>query len=398
MRINRALLYGGIFLVAVGGVLVTADASTIDSATLADAIRLWPLAVIAIGAGLVLRRTRFSLGGGLVAAAMPGLLIGSGLAILPRFPGDCGVREEPAIARTDAGTFLGGGVVTVRGGCGSLVVTTLPGSDWRLDSGNTAGRTPVISADEHSLSISGGRGWNALNAGRDRWSLAVPTVPLEVLALSLNAGDGRATLTGAHIGLLEVNANLSDVAIDAWGADLDGLDVALKWSNASLHLPGGARPERLDPARQRRAPGLCPARCRAARPHPRPPARGDRRRPRGPRWGLAEPQLRLGPAPRRPRRHRHVRCRRHQPDRRMQMNRRLYRCRENRVLAGVASGVAEFFGLDPTLVRVVWFLSIFAGGFTLLLYIAPRLHRAARADRRPAPARPRRRPGRGRRP
>ena len=51
------------------------------------------------------------------------------------------------------------------------------------------------------------------------------------------------------------------------------------------------------------------------------------------------------------------------------MNRRLYRCRENRVIAGVASGVAEFFGLDPTLVRVLWFLSIFVGGVSLLLYI-----------------------------
>ena len=51
------------------------------------------------------------------------------------------------------------------------------------------------------------------------------------------------------------------------------------------------------------------------------------------------------------------------------MNRRLYRCRQNRVLAGVASGVAEFFNLDPTLVRVVWFLSIFFGGFTLLVYV-----------------------------
>ena len=51
------------------------------------------------------------------------------------------------------------------------------------------------------------------------------------------------------------------------------------------------------------------------------------------------------------------------------MNRRLYRCRENRVLAGVASGVAEFFGLDPTLVRVLWFLSIFVGGVSLLLFI-----------------------------
>ena len=52
------------------------------------------------------------------------------------------------------------------------------------------------------------------------------------------------------------------------------------------------------------------------------------------------------------------------------MNRRLYRCRQNRVLAGVAGGMAEFFGLDPSLVRVLWFLSIFFGGFSLLLYIA----------------------------
>jgi phage shock protein C len=53
----------------------------------------------------------------------------------------------------------------------------------------------------------------------------------------------------------------------------------------------------------------------------------------------------------------------------MQVNRRLYRCRENRVIAGVASGVAEFFGLDPTLVRVLWFLSIFFGGVTLVVYV-----------------------------
>ena len=52
------------------------------------------------------------------------------------------------------------------------------------------------------------------------------------------------------------------------------------------------------------------------------------------------------------------------------MNRRLYRCRHDRRIAGVAAGVAEFFDLDPTLVRVVWFLSIFVGGFGLFLYIA----------------------------
>ena len=51
------------------------------------------------------------------------------------------------------------------------------------------------------------------------------------------------------------------------------------------------------------------------------------------------------------------------------MNRRLYRCRTDRRLAGVAAGVAEYFDLDPTLVRVLWFLSIFLGGLGVLLYI-----------------------------
>lgn len=48
--------------------------------------------------------------------------------------------------------------------------------------------------------------------------------------------------------------------------------------------------------------------------------------------------------------------------------RRLYRCRDDRRIAGVAAGVAEFFDLDPTIVRITWVLSIFFGGFTILLY------------------------------
>jgi phage shock protein PspC (stress-responsive transcriptional regulator) len=54
----------------------------------------------------------------------------------------------------------------------------------------------------------------------------------------------------------------------------------------------------------------------------------------------------------------------------MQVNRRLYRCRHDRRLAGVSAGLAEFFDLDPTLVRLLWFLSIFVtGGLSILLYI-----------------------------
>jgi len=54
----------------------------------------------------------------------------------------------------------------------------------------------------------------------------------------------------------------------------------------------------------------------------------------------------------------------------MFMNRRLYRCRHDKMLAGVAAGVAEFFDLDPSLVRILFLLSIFVGGVGFFLYVA----------------------------
>lgn len=52
------------------------------------------------------------------------------------------------------------------------------------------------------------------------------------------------------------------------------------------------------------------------------------------------------------------------------MNRRLSRSPDDRVLAGVAGGMAETYDLDPALVRIGWaLLIIVTGGVFLLLYI-----------------------------
>ena len=50
--------------------------------------------------------------------------------------------------------------------------------------------------------------------------------------------------------------------------------------------------------------------------------------------------------------------------------RRLYRSRTNVMIAGVAGGIAEYFKLDPTVVRVLLFLGLFftTGPFGLLVY------------------------------
>jgi len=52
------------------------------------------------------------------------------------------------------------------------------------------------------------------------------------------------------------------------------------------------------------------------------------------------------------------------------MNKKLTRS-SNKMLAGICSGIAEYFNLDPTIVRVGYaFLSIFSAGFPgLLLYL-----------------------------
>jgi phage shock protein C len=49
--------------------------------------------------------------------------------------------------------------------------------------------------------------------------------------------------------------------------------------------------------------------------------------------------------------------------------RRLYRSRRDRRIAGVAGGVAEYLEVDPTVVRVLWVITIFFGGLGILLYI-----------------------------
>ena len=48
---------------------------------------------------------------------------------------------------------------------------------------------------------------------------------------------------------------------------------------------------------------------------------------------------------------------------------RLVRPREGRKIAGVCLGLAEYFDLDATLVRLVWLLLIFGAGTGLLAYI-----------------------------
>ncbi len=48
---------------------------------------------------------------------------------------------------------------------------------------------------------------------------------------------------------------------------------------------------------------------------------------------------------------------------------KLYRSRQNRMLGGVCGGIAEYFNIDPVIVRVVAVAFFFMGGSALLAYV-----------------------------
>jgi phage shock protein C len=48
---------------------------------------------------------------------------------------------------------------------------------------------------------------------------------------------------------------------------------------------------------------------------------------------------------------------------------RLYRSNTNKMICGVCGGLAEYINIDPTIVRLLWVVFSFAGGFGLLAYI-----------------------------
>lgn len=242
MRVNRRFLYWGIFLVAIGGVLVAADLGAVDTAALTDVLRLWPLAIVAIGLGIVLRRTRLSLPSLALGAAVPGLVLGGALSVAPRFAGDCGDRRDSASVSTTQGTFDGPATVSVTSGCGSLNVKTAPGNGWQLDAGNSAGRTPTVDSSARSLSIdaTSDEGRSILDAGRDAWDLTLPTSELDGLSLVVFAGRAQVDLPGARIERLALTVNAAEIVVDASAASVAVLSAAINVGSLSIHLPAAS--------------------------------------------------------------------------------------------------------------------------------------------------------------
>ena len=238
MKVNRRFLNIGVFLVAAGAVILVAQGGAIERETAARALGLWPVVVIALGLGILLRRTRLGLPGGMLAAAMPGLLVGGLAVAAPQLAPGCG-NVGPVSFATQQGTFGGAAVVDLALACGDLAVTTAPGSGWLLQAGNASGAVPVVGASAYRLSVasSGQRHPFGFVRGGDAWQLALPTASTLDLAAEVNAGRGRFDLAGAQLGNVQLAVNAGEMRVDLTGATVAHLSMRVNAAAGWLSLP-----------------------------------------------------------------------------------------------------------------------------------------------------------------
>jgi len=48
---------------------------------------------------------------------------------------------------------------------------------------------------------------------------------------------------------------------------------------------------------------------------------------------------------------------------------RLYRSGKEKILGGVCGGIAEYFNIDPTIIRIIWILIVLGYGVGIIAYI-----------------------------
>ena len=178
MHLDRRPLRWGVFLIALGTVPLAVQAGWLDRAPVADAERLWPVALIAIGIGVILDRTRIAAIGTIVSSIVFGLLIGGALSVGVGAIG-CPGAGGPATPATGGGTLAGPADVSITLDCGTSSVETTPGASWSISGTAAEDHQPVIDAGPSSLHISPPQaGIFDIGGSRSDWDVRLPTDPI----------------------------------------------------------------------------------------------------------------------------------------------------------------------------------------------------------------------------
>lgn len=259
MRINRSLLNWGVFLVALGGVPLAVEQGWLTSDVVGDLLKVWPLILVGIGLGLMLRWTILAWLGGAIVAATFGIIFGALAAAAP----DDGLSSwqgiVPAIALGACGSADGGQAtadgdlasatsfaVDVRLSCARLDMSRGAGATWNASARHAGDVEPAIAGTPSELHLSQ-RGTDEVfvlgHEARTDWLVELPASATLSLAARLDATDGEIDLDGAPVADVAATLNASDLRLDLTdtsGPTPLGLDLALNASSVRLVLPAGS--------------------------------------------------------------------------------------------------------------------------------------------------------------
>jgi hypothetical protein len=245
MHVNRGLLGWGVFFITVGCVPLAVRAGYLDPSAVARAWELWPLILVGIGLGLILRRTKAAVVGGLVVAVTCGLMGGALLAGgLPSVGGlsACGFGSNGGNGSAfpdQAGSFSLEARVDLELNCGELAVASADGTAWTVTGTSDGGRPPEVQASGERLLVRSPER-NGINPGigGSRWDVTLPRQVSLALGLSVNAGSGRMDLGAMRAPELDVSVNAGDATVNAAELVESGsLSASVNAGSMAISLP-----------------------------------------------------------------------------------------------------------------------------------------------------------------
>lgn len=222
VRVHRSFLGWGIFFILVGAVPLALRAGWLTTDQIASAWTLWPLILVGIGLGLVLRRTPLEGLGGLLVAGVVGVMVGGLFAAgIGAFSvGGCGGSNDLRPFGAESGSLASPTQVSIEVDCGTLAVTPQDGTDFRVEGEDVSGIGPNITVAGGELTIQARNHWSGLFGvfgEREDWRVALPReVDLDI-DLVLNAGSSTVDLAGNRVGSASVQLNAGRSVVDLSG-------------------------------------------------------------------------------------------------------------------------------------------------------------------------------------
>jgi hypothetical protein len=244
MRVRRNFLNWGTFLIGLGAVPLAVQLGVFDHGAASQLLRLWPLILIAIGLGLLLRFTHLDAIGGVLAAGTFGVLLGSVIAGgISGAASGCnaaaGANSEPPTQQS--GQFSEGTAsLNLELSCADLEITRRAGQTWGVEVSATG--VPTIETGATSLNLRSPRGgvFNPFGSDRhERWQVVMPTEQTLSANLTLNAATADMALGDGALSHVSATFNASDARLDLLGEATQSasLDATLNASSVTLQLP-----------------------------------------------------------------------------------------------------------------------------------------------------------------